>query len=73
MLSNDNFIVFGANCQETSPVVKKYVNSAVRQIVELEGKIFEIEGLSVTFQIKELPNDMKMIAMLAGTMGTMEV
>ena len=66
MSSNDNFIVFGANCQETSPVVKKYVNSAVRQIVDLEGKIFEIEGLSVTFQIKELPNDMKMIAMLAG-------
>ena len=73
MSSNDNFIVFGANCHETSPVVKKYVNSAVRQIIDLEGKIFEIEGLSVTFQIKELPNDMKMIAMLAGTMGTMEV
>lgn len=66
MSSNDNFIVFGANCQETSPVVKKYVNSAVRQIVDLEGKIFEIEGLSVTFKIKELPNDMKMVAMLAG-------
>ena len=45
MSSNDNFIVFGANCQETSPVVKKYANSAVRQIVDSEGKIFEIEGL----------------------------
>ena len=30
MSSNDNFIVFGANCQEKSPVVKKYVNSAVK-------------------------------------------
>lgn len=52
--------------KQSSPVVKKYVNSAVRQIADLEGKIFEIEGLSVTFQIKELPNDMKMVAMLAG-------
>ena len=65
MSSNDSFIVFGANCQETS-VVKKYVNSAVRQIVDLKGQVFEIEGLSFTFQIKELPNDMKMVAMLAG-------
>lgn len=30
MLSNDNFIVFGVNCQEIFFVVKKYVNLVVR-------------------------------------------
>ena len=65
--SNDNFIVFGANCQETSPVVKKYVHSVVRQVADLEGNVFEVEqGVTVTFKFQELPNDMKMIAFLAG-------
>lgn len=48
-------------------MVKKYLNSVVRQIVELEEKVFELEhGVTVTFKFQELPNDMKMIAMLSG-------
>ena len=65
--SNDNSIVFGANCDETSPVVRKYVRFLLNQIVQLEETVFEFgHGLTITFKFKEFPNDMKMLAMLAG-------
>ena len=37
-----------------------------KEICEIEKQVFEIEGLHVTFQCAELPNDMKMLAMLGG-------
>lgn len=63
--SNDNFIIFGANCEESSPVVRKYVQVLCQEIADLQGKVFVIEGLEVTFKF-EGPNDMKMLAMLGG-------
>ena len=47
-------------------VVKKYVLATRKQMTDLQGKVFEINGLSVTFSFEELPNDMKMLAMLGG-------
>ena len=64
--NSDNFLVFGGNVEETSPIVKRYINSVCKQIVDLEGRIFEINGLHVSFHFEELPNDMKMLAMLGG-------
>ena len=64
--SSDNFLVFGANVWETSPIVTKYLNSVCKQIVDLDGRIFEINGLQVSFHFEELPNDKKMLAMLCG-------
>lgn len=64
--SNDNFIIFGGNCEETSPVVRKYCQFLCKEISEIEKKVFEIEGFHVTFKCAELPNDMKMLAMLGG-------
>ncbi|XP_048580094.1 uncharacterized protein LOC116606566 isoform X1 [Nematostella vectensis] len=64
--SSDNFLVFGANCEETSSLVKKYVLSIYKQISDIEGTLYEIDGFHVSFQFAELPNDMKMLAMLAG-------
>lgn len=58
--------VFGGNVEETSPIVKRYINSVYKQLVDLEGRIFEINGLHVSFHFEELPNDMKMLAMLGG-------
>ena len=46
--------------------MKRYVQSVCKQIKDLEGKVFEINGLHVNFQFQELPNDMKMLAMLGG-------
>lgn len=64
--SNDNFIIFGGNCEETSLVVRKYCQFLCKEISDIEKKVFEIEGLHVTFKCAELPNDMKMLAMLEG-------
>lgn len=64
----DNFLVFGANCDETSPVVKKHIRLLLHQVVGLEKKTFQIneDWPAVTFKLEELPNDMKMLAMLSG-------
>lgn len=64
--SYDNFLIFGSNCDESSPVTKKYVRSLLPQIAELEREEFEFQGIKCRFKLEELPNDMKMIAMLAG-------
>ena len=64
--SSDNFLVFGGNVEENSLVVKKYAQYVYKQIADLEGKVFEICDFHVTFHFEELPNDMKMLAMLAG-------
>ena len=64
--SYDNFLIFGANCDESSPVVKKYVRSLLPQLSELERTEYEFEDFKYRFKLEELPNDMKMLAMLAG-------
>ena len=64
--SYDNFLIFGANCDESSPVTKKYVRSLLPQLAELERAAYEFEGIKYRFKLEELPNDMKMLAMLAG-------
>ena len=64
--SSDNFLVFGANCEsESCGVVQNYVKYACKQMKDLEGKVFAIDGFHVTFKFQELPNDMKMLATLA--------
>ena len=58
--SYDNFLIFGANCDESSPVTKKFVRSLVPQIAELERTEYEFEGFKYRFRPKELPNDKTM-------------
>ena len=64
--SYNNFLIFGANCDESPPVVKKYVRSLLPQLSELERTEFEFKGCKYRFKLEELPNDMKMLAMLGG-------
>ena len=55
--SSDNFLVFGANVEESSLVVKKYAQYVYKRIAVLEGKVFEICGFHVTFRFEEFSND----------------
>jgi len=64
--SYDNFLIFGANCDESSPGSKKYVRSLFSQLAELERAEFVFEGIKYRFRLEQLPNDMKILAMLAG-------
>ena len=68
--SNDNYIIFGSNCEETAPAVRKYCQFLCKEIAQIEGKLFEIEGVNVSFKFAELPNDMKMLAMLEGQLSS---
>lgn len=64
--SSDNFLVFGANCDENSLLVKSYVADVCKQISDIEGKVYVLDEFHVSFHFEELPNDMKMLAMLGG-------
>ena len=59
--NSENFLIFGANCPESLPVVQRYV-----KLSEIEQKTFEVNGTGVRFIFSEFPNDLKMLAFLAG-------
>ena len=68
--SFENFLIFGANVEETYPVVKFFVLKTIHDIKYLESKAFDImlgeTQHKVEFVLGELPNDMKMLYFLAG-------
>ena len=67
ILSNsENFLIFGANCSESSPVVQRYVKFLFREMSEIEKKTFQVNGTEVRFIFSEFPNDLKMLAFLTG-------
>ena len=45
MKAYDNFLIFGSNCDESSPVTKKYVRSLLPPLAELERAEYEFEGI----------------------------
>ena len=68
--SSENFLTFGANVKENGLVVQKYVQATLKELTEIESKTYTIEVNGsqrlVEFKLAELPNDMKMLAFLAG-------
>jgi hypothetical protein len=73
--SNENYLLFGANCTETCLPVQKFIKMLVADIAVIEQQSFsctfktstgEIRNVNVKFQVSELPNDMKMVAFLCG-------
>ena len=64
--SEENFLIFGSNCSETSPAVNKYISMITKEIEEIEKASFNINNMVIKFKFAELPNDMKMLAYLAG-------
>ena len=59
-------MIFGANCEENSVVIVRYVKFLLHEITEIEKKVFNIHGKNVRFTFSEFPNDLKMMAFLAG-------
>jgi len=68
--SKENFVVFGSSVDESSVASRNFVLKVVSDIKYLESKVFDInvneEIVKVEFKLCELPNDMKMLAFLAG-------
>ena len=68
--SNDNFLLFGANCAENCLLVKHFLGKLMSDIKKIESSSYSIvakgTSIDVKFMFAELPNDMKMLAFLAG-------
>ena len=68
--SFENFLIFGANVKENSVVVRRYLKLLMQDVQYLESQVFLItvsgEIFKVEFKLHGLPNDMKMLAFLAG-------
>ena len=75
--SNENHLLFGANCSENCIPLQRYVKLLLADIQNIEQEVFPCkyngpEGevtANVQFCIAELPNDMKMVAFLSGELG----
>ena len=67
---NENFLLFGANCSENSLPVTRFIAKLMTDIHHIQNNSYSLsckgEPVSVKFAIAELPNDMKMLAFLAG-------
>ena len=68
--SNENYLLFGANCNENCIPVRRFLKRLLTDIKRIENTTYTIscnnENVSVKFLISELPNDMKMLAFLGG-------
>ena len=68
--SSKNFLLFGANTKENGAIVRRFILKLLSDIKYLENNVFtvNVNGAShnVEFKLEVLPNDMKMLAFLAG-------
>ena len=69
--SSETFLLFGSDAAEDSLVSRKFVTKAISDFMYLESKVFDVvlnngSLRKVEFKLCELPNDMKMLACLAG-------
>ena len=68
--SFDNHTIFGGNVKENGTVVRRYVLQLLSDLRYLESEVFNVTVYgterSVEFRVQSLPNDLKMLAFLAG-------
>ena len=64
--SDDNFVIFGANCSESCLAVERYITKLVSDVAYLESKALTVDGKTVNFEFAEIPNDTKMLSFLGG-------
>ena len=68
--SEENFLLFGANCSEDYEPVCRYVTVLKEQMTEIKGKTyptqFDGKDIVLSFQFELLPNYMKYLAFLGG-------
>ncbi|CAH3043010.1 unnamed protein product [Porites lobata] len=64
--SNDNFLLFGANCKEDHMVVSRFTVKLATDMEKIESKSYTVLGKNVTFSFDLLPGDMKLLAYING-------
>lgn len=63
---NDNFLLFGANCKEEHRVVQIFTKQLFMDMEKIEGKLYKVLDVEVTFSFELIPSDMKFTAFLNG-------
>ena len=67
VLSNeDNFLIFGSNCSDQSTAAKRYIAMVAKEMEQIEKGFFNVNNTIIKFKFSAFPNDMKMLAFLAG-------
>ena len=68
--SKENYLVFGANCSENCLPVSRFIFKLISDIQHVSNTTYSVsckgQPVLVKFVVGELPNDMKMLAFLAG-------
>ena len=68
--SSESFLLMGANVEENSTMCRNFILNVLSDLKYLESQTFPIQVndkcIKVEFTLNELPNDMKMLAFLAG-------
>ncbi len=68
--SNENYLLFGANCSENCLPVARFIAKLMSDIQHLTNSTYSVmckgNPVHVKFAVGELPNDMKMLAFLGG-------
>ena len=68
--SFDNFLIFGGMVKESGEIVRRYLKLLMANVKYVENKCFKIDvgqnKFQVEFKLELLPNDLKMLAFLAG-------
>ncbi|KXJ07068.1 hypothetical protein AC249_AIPGENE18417 [Exaiptasia diaphana] len=63
---SNNYLLMGANCSETHPVMYSYVRDVVTELEAIESKDYKICGKQITFKCKLVPADQKWHAAMGG-------
>ena len=61
-----NYMLVGANSDETHELMFEYTKHVVKEMKEIEGKNYNVRGKTNTFQCKLIPSDQKCMASMAG-------
>jgi hypothetical protein len=65
--SCDNvFLLMGANCEETHPLMFEYTKHVCSEMMQIEQKTFDIQGMQIKFECKLIPADQKWLAAMIG-------
>ena len=63
---NHNFMAIGANCKEDCDSFVDQLRIICQEMEEIEGKVYQIRDLDVTFKLEFLPADQKWLALASG-------
>ncbi|KAK3742180.1 hypothetical protein QZH41_012076 [Actinostola sp. cb2023] len=59
---DNNFVLLGANCDETHPLMFEYTKQICNEMKQIEQKTYEVQGKQIKFECLLIPSDQKWIA-----------